>query len=88
MDAVLGALAVFLALNIAVGSVVVLRATTPAGQLLPALLFGTTGVATLLVLAQLQGSQALRDVAFVFVALAALVVLVFARTTRSGDDPA
>jgi multicomponent Na+:H+ antiporter subunit F len=84
MDALLWALAVFLLLNILAGMVRVLRGPTPEDRLAASILFGTTGVAMLLVLAQATEEPALRDVALVFVLLAAVVTVVFGRQTLVG----
>jgi multicomponent Na+:H+ antiporter subunit F len=73
------ALAAFLVLNIAAGLVRILRGPTPADRMLAAQLFGTTGVAILLLLAEAQAMPASRDVALVFAALAALAVIAFVR---------
>ncbi len=73
------ALAAFLILNIAVGLVRVLRGPTAADRMLAAQLFGTTGVAVLLLLAEAQAMPALRNVALVFAALAVLATVAFVR---------
>ena len=65
--------------NIAVGMVRVLRGPRPVDRMLAAQMLGSTGVALLLVLAQLQQMPALRNVALVFALLALLAVVVFAR---------
>lgn len=82
-------LAAFLLLNIAAGLVRVLRGPTPADRMLAAQLFGTTGVAVLLLLAEAQALAALRDVALVFALLAALSVIAFVRRVwyRSEREP-
>lgn len=72
-------LAVFLLANILVGLLRVVRGPTASDRMVAALLFGTTGVAFVLVLAEVLGSAAVRDVALVFAVLAALVPVVFAR---------
>jgi multicomponent Na+:H+ antiporter subunit F len=73
------ALAVFLLLNIAAGLVRILRGPTAADRMLAAQLFGTTGVAILLLLAEAQAEPALRDVALVFALLAALATVAFVK---------
>lgn len=71
------ALALFLLLTVVAGLVRVARGPTPADRILAAQLFGTTGVATLLLLAQALEQPALRDVALVFALLAAVTVVGF-----------
>jgi multicomponent Na+:H+ antiporter subunit F len=72
-------LVVFLLLNLVGGLVRVLRGPTPGDRMMSAQLFGTTGVAVLLVLAQATGTGALRNVALVFVLLAVVNAVVFVR---------
>jgi multicomponent Na+:H+ antiporter subunit F len=72
-------LAAFLVLNIVAGLVRIVRGPTPADRMLAAQLFGTTGVAMLLLLAEAQQMPVLRDVALVFALLAALSVIAFVR---------
>jgi multicomponent Na+:H+ antiporter subunit F len=74
-------LAAFLMLNIAAGLIRVLRGPTAADRMLAAQLFGTAGVALMLLLAEVQAVAALRDVALVFALLAALATVAFVRTT-------
>ena len=74
-------LAAFLMLNIAAGLIRVLRGPTAADRMLAAQLFGTAGVALMLLLAEVQAAAALRDVALVFALLAALATVAFVRTT-------
>ncbi len=56
----------------------ILRGPTPSDRMLAAQLFGTTGVAILLLLAE-AGDAALRDVALVFAALAVVNAVIFVR---------
>lgn len=72
-------IALFLLLNILIGLMRVLRGPTPADRMLSAQLFGTTGVAILLLLAQGWGIPALRDVALVFALLGGLAAVAFVR---------
>lgn len=69
-------LSCFLLFNLALGLIRVWRGPIPADRMLAAQLFGTTGVATLLLLAPLLGA-ALYDVALVFALLAAVATVVF-----------
>jgi len=70
-------LALFLVLNLVAGLFRILRGPTPADCMLAAQLFGTTGVAFLLLLAQAMSRAALRDVALVFALLAAVSTVAF-----------
>ncbi len=72
-------LALFLLLNLGAGMWRVLRGPTAADRMLAAQLFGTTAVAILLLLAQVDGNAALRDVALVFALLAAVTAVAFVR---------
>lgn len=79
------ALALILLLNIAVGMLRVVRGPTAADRMQAALLFGTVGVAALLLLAEAMGLAALRDVALAFAVLASVVTVAFLR--RDGLPP-
>ncbi len=79
--------AVFLLLNMAAAMLRVLRGPTTADRLLTGQLFGTTGVAILLLLAEATGQPALRDVAIVFALLAVLLVVCFTRTSAAPSVP-
>jgi multicomponent Na+:H+ antiporter subunit F len=80
------ALALFLLLNVFLGLFRVLRGPAPADRMLAAQLFGTTGVAILLVLAEGLAEPALRDIALVFALLAAVATVVFVRNVRGRAD--
>jgi multicomponent Na+:H+ antiporter subunit F len=88
MSALYLLLAVFLLVNICAGLVRILRGPTAPDRMLAAQLFGTTGVAVLLLLAEAQEVPALRNVAFVFALLAVVGVAAFVRSWRaaSGTD--
>lgn len=75
----LWALALFLLVTILPGLWRVVRGPTPSDRMVAALLFGTTGVAFLLVVAEALGDPSVRDVALVFAVLGALAAVVFAR---------
>lgn len=77
-----------LLLTLLVGLVRVWRGPTPADRMLAAQLFGTTGVATLLILAESQAQPALRDVALVLVTLASLGTVGFVSRAWTGADDA
>jgi multicomponent Na+:H+ antiporter subunit F len=83
-------LALFLLLMIAAGLLRILRGPTPADRMLAAQLFGTTGVAILLLLAEGFQSPALRDAALVFALLAAVASIAFVRRVwippTAGED--
>ena len=78
------ALMVFLFLNMGAAMVRVALGPTTADRLLTGQLFGTTGVAVLLLLAEAKGEPFLRDVAIVFALLAVVVVTCFTR--GDGDE--
>lgn len=77
------ALAVFLLANLLVALLRVVRGPTAADRLLAALLFGTTGVAILLLLA--GDDQGLIDTALVFALLAAITGAAFAQRAWRRD---
>jgi multicomponent Na+:H+ antiporter subunit F len=76
---VLTAATLFLLLNLAAGLWRVARGPTGADRMLAALLFGSTTVAVLLLLAEWGDDGALRTVALLFVLLATIVTLAFVR---------
>jgi multicomponent Na+:H+ antiporter subunit F len=76
-------LACFLLFNLGLGLIRVWRGPTPTDRMLAAQLFGTTGVAILLLLAPLLGA-ALSDVALVFAVLAAVAAIVFTAQSWQG----
>lgn len=87
MEQLLWLFALFLFANIAIGLVRVVRGPTPEDRMVAILLFGTTGVALLLVLAEALGNPSIRDVALVFVVLAATAVVVFGQAAdASGEE--
>ncbi|MEW6353295.1 MAG: monovalent cation/H+ antiporter complex subunit F [Pseudomonadota bacterium] len=81
-------LALFLLLNIVAGLLRVARGPTRADRMLAAQLFGSTGVAILLLLAEAQQAPALRDAALVFALLAVLATVAFVRRVGSRDAEA
>lgn len=86
MDELYVGVAAFLLLNVLAGMVRVLRGPTQADRMLCAQLFGTTGVAILLLLAQGLSVPALRDVALVLALLSVVAVAAFVR--RAWEAPA
>ncbi|TVQ34110.1 MAG: pH regulation protein F [Wenzhouxiangella sp.] len=88
---VLPGLVIFLLLNLAAGLVRVARGPSAADRMLAALLFGSTTVAILLILAEWMNEPALRNVALLFVMLAAIISLAFfgmPREDAEGDEDA
>jgi multicomponent Na+:H+ antiporter subunit F len=71
--------AVFLVVNVLAGLIRVARGPTFADRILIAQLFGTTGVAVLLLLSAGAGGSALRDVALIFALLAPITTVAFVR---------
>lgn len=68
-----------LMLTVIAGLIRVERGPNPADHMLAAQLFGTTGVAILLLLADAMEIPALRDVALVFALLAAMAGVAFVK---------
>jgi multicomponent Na+:H+ antiporter subunit F len=79
--------AVFLLLNVIAGLVRVARGPTLSDRILVAQLFGTTGVAVLLLLAEDPGMSSLRNVALVFAILAPITVVAFIRHAPRPHGP-
>jgi multicomponent Na+:H+ antiporter subunit F len=79
MEPLFVAAALFLLLTFAAGAVRVALGPTDADRMLSAQLFGTTGVAILLLLAHGLSSPALIDVALVFALLAMIAAVAFVR---------
>jgi multicomponent Na+:H+ antiporter subunit F len=87
IEFLLPAAVLFLALNLAAGLVRVARGPTAADRMLAALLFGSTTVAMLLLLAQWTAQPALRDVALLFMLLATILSVAFVGLPpRRGDE--
>ena len=70
---------------IAAGMFRILRGPTAADRMMTAQLFGTCGVAILLLLATGMDSPVLLDIALVFALLAALATMTFVRRTWYGN---
>ena len=87
MQMLLGATALILLLNLGLGMVRVYRGPTGADRMLAALLFGSTTVAVLLVLAEWMRIPALRDVALVLVMLAAIISVAFVGLPTGDEGP-
>jgi multicomponent Na+:H+ antiporter subunit F len=87
MDVLYVAAAIFLLLNVLGGLIRILIGPTRGDRMLAAQLFGTTGVAIILLLAEALERPALRDIALVVVLLAVINTVVFVRFAgRSGDS--
>lgn len=78
-------LALFLLANLLAALVRAARGPTAADRMLAALLFGSTGVGVLLLLAHAGGGPALVDVALVLALLAAIAGVAFARRAWRGE---
>jgi len=87
MDAFYHLLALFLLLNLLGGLYRIHRGPAPQDRMLAAQIFGTTGVAILLVLSVARESAALRDAALVFALLAPVNAVVFVRSRRASASP-
>jgi multicomponent Na+:H+ antiporter subunit F len=81
MHEVRTAVSVFLLLTVLVGLIRVARGPTLADRILVAQLFGTTGVAVLLLLAADTEMSSLRNVALIFAILAPITVVTLIRQT-------
>lgn len=79
------ALALFLFLNIVAGLFRIFIGPTPADRMLTAQLFGTTGTAILLLLAEAMHRPAIRDVALILVLLSLVAVVSFVRRIESSN---
>ena len=78
-------IALFLLLNLLAALVRVVRGPTAADRVLAALLFGTTGVAVLLLLGHAGGGPGLIDAALVIALLAAITGAAFAQRAWRRD---
>lgn len=72
-------IALFLLVNLLAALVVATRGPTPADRMLTALLFGSTGVGVLVLLARAMPLPTLVDVALTLALLAAIAGIAFAR---------
>lgn len=73
--------ALLLLVAIAAGMIRILKGPTAADRMMAAQLFGTCGVAILLLLAKGTDNTVLLDIALVFALLAALATMTFVRRT-------
>ncbi|MCQ4348516.1 monovalent cation/H+ antiporter complex subunit F [Pseudomonas stutzeri] len=79
-------IALFLLGNLLVALLAAARGPTSADRMLVALLFGSTGVGLLVLLAHAGGGWALVDVALVIALLAAITGIAFARRAWHGRE--
>jgi multicomponent Na+:H+ antiporter subunit F len=86
MDLLLPGAAIFLVLNLAAGLLRVWRGPSAGDRMMAALLFGTTTVAVLLLLAEWTSQPALRDVALLFVLLATVLSVAFVGLPSGGEE--
>ncbi|MEX0604917.1 MAG: monovalent cation/H+ antiporter complex subunit F [Marinobacter sp.] len=77
MTLLLNGVGAFLLLTLLIALIRIWRGPAASDRMLASQLFGTTGVALLLVLAEAQGSAALRDVALVLALLSVLAIVGF-----------
>lgn len=87
IDVALGAAVAFLLLNLVAGLWRIGAGPSAADRMLAVLLFSSTTVAVLLVMAQWLGDAALRSVALLFVVLATIVTLAFVGSGRDREAP-
>lgn len=91
MTLVLNSVAVFLLLTLLLALVRIWRGPEPADRMLASQLFGTTGVALLLVLSHAQSMPSLLDVALILAVLSVLAVVGFVtrvvRIDQQSDYP-
>lgn len=80
--------AFFLLLNLAAALERAARGPTPADRMVAALLFGSTGVGILALMAFIDGAKALIDVALILALLAAITGVAFAQRAwvAEGED--
>ena len=71
--------ALLILISVVVGLIRILKGPTAADRMLAAQLFGTGGVAILLILAQAMQIPSLVDVALIYALLAAITLVVFVR---------
>ncbi len=86
MTTFLAVVVLVLVLTLCGGLVRVALGPTPSDRLMAAQLMGTTGIATLLVLAEVVNVPALVDVAVIFALLAAVTVVAFTRRSQTGRN--
>ncbi|MFO8140473.1 MAG: monovalent cation/H+ antiporter complex subunit F [Marinobacter sp.] len=88
MTLILNAVAAFLLLTLLIALIRIWRGPAPADRMLASQLFGTTGVALLLLLAHAQAMPALMDVALTLAVLSVLAIVAFVTRVVRIDQPA
>ncbi|MDZ7640739.1 MAG: MrpF/PhaF family protein [Desulfurivibrio sp.] len=86
VDTLLLGCVLFLLLTVCLGLVRVARGPGRADRMLSAQLFGTSGVAIFLLLAELHDDAALRHIGLVYALLAAVAVVTFVRRATAGGS--
>ncbi len=86
MDPVLAGLASVLIVTAFLGILRIQRGPTGADRMLAAMLFGTTGTALVLVVAEATGTAGSRDAALVFALLGAITAVAFVRRAWGAGD--
>jgi multicomponent Na+:H+ antiporter subunit F len=79
MDNLFVIIIIFLLANLSVGTVRILRGPSQADRMMAAQLFGTTGVAILLMLVPLLQKTSLLDIALVYALLAVVAAVAFVK---------
>jgi len=77
--------AVFILISVALGLIRIFKGPTAADRMLAAQLFGTGGVAVLLILSHAMQMPSLVDVALVYALLATITMVVFVRRQWKDD---
>ena len=77
---------IFLLATICIGTLWIMLRHSQIECLLAIQLFGTTGVASLVLMAEVFGNSALRDVALVLALLAAILAVAFIKNQTSGRE--
>lgn len=85
MDTLYRSLAVFIMMNVVAGGVRIFLGPTRADRMLAGQFLGTSCVALFLILAEMQHQPSFRNLALVFVTLAALTSIAF---VKAYSDPA
>ncbi|WBU40540.1 MULTISPECIES: monovalent cation/H+ antiporter complex subunit F [Marinobacter] len=87
MTLILNAVAAFLLLTLLIALIRIWRGPEPADRMLASQLFGTTGVAMLLVLSYAQSMPALMDVALTLAVLSVLAIVAFVTRVVRIEQP-
>jgi multicomponent Na+:H+ antiporter subunit F len=86
MNGPLELLAAFIMVTVLMGVVRIQLGPTGADRMLAAMLFGTSGVALVLVLAEITQMPGLRDAALVFALLGAITAVAFVERAWGADE--